>query len=259
MSLPSLVALCASLADRDSHSFFADVLKTIGSAEVDAITIEPDGTWRSDNDKFGTAQPKSTAPSRAASVKPDISGFGNASGEGSAAPEGKGKGKAATVTEALTLDSDDDEDDQPLAKRQRLNGLAGGYGGTISIDSSPAPGAFRPSSAAGGAAPAQRRMDTIDLTLSDSDDDPPPAAAAAPAPHLSAYVPPPIPRPGSAASSSNGAGGQSQGQGAQGDSEALRRRLAQQAQLRQVEDLRRRREEEARANGNGQAGRWGGE
>lgn len=225
------------------------MLKTVGSAEVDAISVEPDGTWRSDNDKFGTAQPKSVVPSRAGSVKPDISDLKSV--EGSAAPEGKGKGKA--VTEALTLDSDDDDDDMPLAKRPRLNG-AGGYrmslGGTLSIDSSPAPANGR----GGGAPPPPRRMETIDLTLSDSDDDapPPPARPPPPATH-SAYVPPPpIPRPASATSSSNGAAGSSgYGVTEYQAQEALRKQLAEQAQRRQLDDIRRRREEQARVNGNG--------
>jgi hypothetical protein len=224
------------------------VLKTIGSAEVDAISVEPDGTWRSDNDKFGTAQPKSVVPSRAGSVKPDISGLNSL--EGSTALEGKGKGKAL-VTEALTLDSDDD-DDMPLAKRPRLNGAGGGFrtslGGTLSIDSSPAPNGA--GGGGGGAPPPPRRMDTIDLTLSDSDDEAPtPAARPPPAAH-SAYVPPPpVPRPASAASSSNGAAGY--GASDFQAQEALRKQLAEQAQRRQLDDIRRRREEQARANGNG--------
>ncbi|ORY59876.1 PINIT domain-domain-containing protein [Leucosporidium creatinivorum] len=246
-------------------NFFLDVLKTIGSAEVDAITVEPDGTWRSDNDKFGTAQPKSVVPSRAGSVKPDISGLNSL--EGSTAPEGKGKGKAV-VTEALTLDSDDDDDDDlPLAKRPRLNGAGGGYrtslGGTLSIDSSPAP-AFGGSNGGGGP-PPPRRMETIDLTLSDSDDDaPPPPRPARPLPAAhSAYVPPPpVPRPNSAASSSNGGAGSS-GYGATDfqAQETLRKQLAEQAQRRQIEDIRRRREEEAaRSNGNGAGrGAWEGD
>lgn len=264
-------------------SFFADVLQVVGSAEVDDITVEPDGTWRSDDDKFGTAQPKSKLPSRDSSVKPDIATSVKAEGSTSVAPEDKGKGKAV---EALTLDSDDDDDEdaQPLAKRQRLFGAYRG-GPTISLDSSPGLSAFGGSGGAnggaGGGAAGSKRMETIDLTLSDSEDDAPlaarrvpPAPAPAPAPivnraasHTNYAPPPPLPRPASAAgSASSGAGAAapppppppSNGMFAGGASaaetqEAMRRQMAEQALARHMADMRRRSELEREAEAEAEA------
>lgn len=88
------------------------------------------------------------------------------------------KGKSKLSEEALLLDSDD-EDSQPLAKRQRLNGV--GLSNAISLGSSPI-GSPRVGN------PASKRMDTIDLTLSDSEDD---ARPSPPRPALTLSRPPP--------------------------------------------------------------------
>lgn len=92
-----------------------------------------------------------------------------------------GKGKSKLSEEALLLDSDDEDDDEPLAKRQKLNGVGGPP--TISLGSSPV---ASPYAGNGSAGISGRRMDTIDLTLSDDDDDPPPPPVA-----KNAHAPPP--------------------------------------------------------------------
>lgn len=137
--------------------YFQDILNTCPS-HIDSVTVEPDGTWRSSDDKHGTGKPRSTVPSRANSVKPDLSSLDRfANGDGN----GKGKGKARADQESLTIDSDDDEDDdEPLAKRVKVDDSGGG---SISLGSSPMP--------QGGVSQKKKKMETIDLTLSDSDEE----------------------------------------------------------------------------------------
>lgn len=148
----------------DMSRYLQNALK-VCSSEVEGIVVNPDGTWRSDDDRHGTAPPKSDAPSRAQSttrgdsMKPDPAALSGALSNGNGTVD---KGKSKLSEEAVLLDSDDDEDDQPLAKRQRLNGVKPSH--AISLGSSPI------GSPRTGNAPS-KRMDTIDLTLSDSDDD----------------------------------------------------------------------------------------
>ncbi|GAA5825637.1 hypothetical protein JCM3770_001175 [Rhodotorula araucariae] len=142
--------------------YLEDILK-VCSSSVEAVTVEPDGTWRSDNNKFGTAKPRSVLPSATSSRRntPVVNGGGAPSSAGGASDKGKQRATDGELVLSDDDDDDDDSDDMPLAKRPRLMGSASG-GGT-------------PLSAAGGAG-ASRRREVVDLTLSsDEDDDPPPA------------------------------------------------------------------------------------
>lgn len=169
---------------------------------VDAVTVNPDGTWRSDDNKHGTGPPRpektatndSTRNSpdrdREESTKPDISGNENGNGNG------KGKSKQP---EALTLDSDSDGDDQPLAKRPRI----GGFGGNGGVGGSSASGSPFTAEGGSGATNGWRgggrgASEVLDLTLTDSEDDAP-APPARPAP-----IRPPIGLNGAARTSSGG-------------------------------------------------------
>lgn len=190
--------------------FFQSILESCPSS-VDDVSVEPDGTWRSSDDKFGTAKPRSTAPSRDASMKPDpallsangyVSGNGNGNGHGSSITGGGGSSRHQSPDDpkgkerpSVAIDlSDTDDEDQPLFKRQRTDGFGGNgfgnggaygssvpprmqhLGGPISVGSSPTP------------PPAlQKRTEMVDLTL-DSDEEsdagparvPPPRRRASP-------------------------------------------------------------------------------
>ncbi|GAA5821657.1 hypothetical protein JCM10212_004313 [Sporobolomyces blumeae] len=166
--------------------YFEEILRVCPSS-VDSVTVEPDGTWRSDDNKYGTAPPRATKSNGAStgannsprggslgaaaagttngwenrdgSVKPDVSG-----------ENGKGKGRA-DPPEALLLDSDDDDDDdadgQPLAKRQRVGVFA----------------APTSTQYANGTGQGSRGVsEVLDLTLTDSEDEAPPPPPPRPPP-----------------------------------------------------------------------------
>lgn len=97
------------------------------------VNVEPDGTWRSTDNKFGTAAPKL---SRAGSEE--------------STPIDKGKVKAENQ-DSLTIDSDDDI---PLIKKRTFP----------NFDS-------QASSRAGTAEGVTRKAEVIDLTLSDSEEE----------------------------------------------------------------------------------------
>ncbi|GAA5910532.1 uncharacterized protein JCM6883_003203 [Sporobolomyces salmoneus] len=158
--------------------YFEDILKTCPSS-VDAVTVNPDGTWRSDDNKHGTGPPRVEKPStgnnsnrnspprsREESTKPDISN-----------EDGNGKGKGKAQPEAFTLDSDSDDNDEPLAKRPRFGGYGGGGGASHS--NSP----FVGGAGTNGVRNGRGASEVLDLTLSDSDDDQPPAARPPLQPH----------------------------------------------------------------------------
>ncbi|KAI5478361.1 zinc finger, MIZ-type protein [Pseudohyphozyma bogoriensis] len=114
-----------------------DILKTCPSS-VDGVTVNPDGTWRSDDDKYGTAPPKTSSTPQSGTPLPDL----------------KGKGKAVDQSQSqlqgeLMLLSDDD--DEPVPQRR-----------VVSLGSSP----DGPPLAAG-----KKAAEVIDLTLSDSEDE----------------------------------------------------------------------------------------
>ncbi|KAM0791998.1 hypothetical protein ACM66B_007109 [Microbotryomycetes sp. NB124-2] len=156
--------------DELQHDGYVQDILDACDGEVDAVTIEPDGTWRSDNDKFGTAPAKakpstannSNGASRTSSIKPE--------------PEANGGGlekQNGSTAEALTLDdSDDDDGGERAAKRPRLENRTSsfGEGGSGGSGRSSPIGANR-TNGGGGGVPSGRRMETIDLTFSDSDDD----------------------------------------------------------------------------------------
>lgn len=236
--------------------FFQSILAACPSS-VDEVSVEPDGTWRSTDDKFGTAKPRSTAPSRDGSIKPDLSalnvnglapGGGSSTNGGSSrygSPSAESKGKARSSA-AIDLSSDEeDEDGEPLAKRQKVsitfngaNGHSnGGYGSSvpsrmqesISVGSSSPPGV---NGNGYGGTPRPARTEVVDLTLSsdeEEDEDQGPAR-----------VPPPRPRPQIYATGSGGSANGSAGGGASGGlSEqqlAVKRRLELRGQLKESEE-----------------------
>ncbi|GAA5857975.1 hypothetical protein JCM9279_005132 [Rhodotorula babjevae] len=161
--------------------YFEDILKVCSSA-VEAVTVEPDGTWRSDNDKYGTAKPRSSLASANASGRNTPIGNGNGAGAGAGergTPGSGGGGGAASdkgkqrANGELVLLSDDESDDSdaPLAKRRRVD-YGGGGGGSASVGTG---GSSTPLGGGGGA----RRREVVDLTLSSDDEDEPRAGAGA--------------------------------------------------------------------------------
>ncbi|KAK4052244.1 E3 SUMO-protein ligase pli1 [Microbotryomycetes sp. JL221] len=149
--------------------FIKDILDTCDS-EVDAVTIEPDGTWRSDNDKFGTAPSKNQTStklsSKASSIKPDPEQDEDQDQDVNNNRVGDDGRRQQNGSETLLLD-DSDDDSEPVVKRSRTdswdsrasssNKTSSGRGGTIM--------------STGGGVPSGRRMETIDLTLSDSEEE----------------------------------------------------------------------------------------
>lgn len=137
------------------------------------MTVEPDGTWRSDDNKHGTAKPR-TAPASAAGsgrntpvTAPDPGKLNSLNGL-NANGKGKARASSAMASEALTLDSDTDEDDERPAKRSRVSGTA----------PMTASGTGTPGSSASANGLASRANEVLDLTLDSDDDNPPPQAAA---------------------------------------------------------------------------------
>lgn len=127
-------AVCRSIeTDSMRCRYLQDILKLCPSS-VDAVTVEPNGTWRSTDNLHGTAPPR---PSRA----------GTEDSLNTANEKGKAK---ATDQDALTIDSDDD--DRPLIRNRPLQ---------LEIS--------RPNSRASTEVP--KRSETIDLTLSDSEEE----------------------------------------------------------------------------------------
>ncbi|GAA6020304.1 hypothetical protein JCM10207_003219 [Rhodosporidiobolus poonsookiae] len=181
-------------------AYFEDLLKTC-SDDVESVTVEPDGTWRSDDDKHGTAKPRTAPPSAAASGRnTPLAGTGAAGAEGvdekgkgratppddGGAPAPSGNGAGAAV---LLLDSDtEDDDDQPLAKRPRLNS---GFTGAVTpagSTSSAGGGAARGTVVGGGGGAAGGKGDVLDLTLSSDDEDDAQPRAPPPRPGLSSVM-----------------------------------------------------------------------
>lgn len=164
--------------------YFADIL-SICPSSVDSVQVEPDGTWRSSDDKYGTAKPKTAANSTTNSgTNTPRAGVNNAAMGGLGGlgakllPElnggesmDKGKGKAVNQ-DALTLDSDDDEDDYLGGDGGNKNGDQkpsvgnGTARRVISIGSSVTPEPTTNGNGNGG----KKQSEVIDLTL-DSDDD----------------------------------------------------------------------------------------
>jgi hypothetical protein len=128
--------------DMTVDGYFAEILKECPSS-VEEVIVEPDGTWRTSDGKYGTSKLK---PTSQAGTSAD-----NAASPVSADAGGKER------AEELTLDSDDEA---PLAKRARHD-----YDRhtPLSVGSTPA-------AVTSAVAPA-RRVEVIDLTLSDSDDE----------------------------------------------------------------------------------------
>jgi hypothetical protein len=142
--------------------FFDDILKTCPSS-IDSVTVEPDGTWRSSDDRYGTAPPKAAAtngqtstiikeeakdPSRAGSIN-----------EHENSTNDKGKGRAGP---SLTIDSDDDS---PMISRVKK-------GAPISIGSSPTSSHGHGNGTGNGNTNGKsKRSDVIDLTLSSDDEE----------------------------------------------------------------------------------------
>ncbi|GAA5917532.1 hypothetical protein JCM8208_001582 [Rhodotorula glutinis] len=156
--------------------YFEDILKVCSSA-VDAVTVEPDGTWRSDNDKYGTAKPRSSLASANASGRntpvgngvgggretPGSGGGGGGGAGGGASDKGKQRAEGELV---LLSDDESDDSDAPLAKRRRVDwGGPGAGGGTASAGTG---GSSTPLGGGGGGA---RRREVVDLTLSSDDED----------------------------------------------------------------------------------------
>lgn len=146
-------------------SYFEDIL-AVCPESVEGVSVEPDGTWRSDDDKHGTAKPRTAPPSAATSTGgntpfEDLKGKARetpadsteGSRAGSAAITGKSGNGIGGGGHVLTLD-DDSEDDEPLAKRART-------GASVSTSSAGAGAAAIPPPAGG----------VLDLTLSSDDDD----------------------------------------------------------------------------------------
>ena len=220
--------------------FFQSILAACPSS-VDEISVEPDGTWRSTDDKFGTAKPKSTAPSRDGSIRPDSAALsangcgpggssvnGGSSRYGSPTADVKGKARSSV---AIDLSSDDEG--EPLAKRQKVsitfngaNGYLNGHGSSvptrmqtaISVGSSSPPGRS-------GSTPRQTRTEIVDLTISsdEEDDDEGPLR-----------VPPPRPRPLVYETGGGGSGGG--GGGLSEQQLAVKRRLELRGQLKDSEE-----------------------
>ncbi|GJN91907.1 hypothetical protein Rhopal_004932-T1 [Rhodotorula paludigena] len=170
--------------------YLEDILK-ICSSSVESVTVEPDGTWRSDNNKFGTAKPRSVAGSavpsgRSTPLPPSALASGSSAADGgdganSSADEagaGDGKGKPR-ASEALLLSDDSDDDDMPLAKRPRLVVPSSASGSATPFSTASANG--------GGGGGLSKRREVVDLTLDSEDEDAPP--------------PPPPPPPARAATS----------------------------------------------------------
>ncbi|GAA6021539.1 hypothetical protein JCM11491_006479 [Sporobolomyces phaffii] len=186
--------------------YFEEILKICPSS-VDSVTVNPDGTWRSDDNKHGTGPPRaekasahnastrnSPRPEREESTKPDISG----------------KGKSKAQPEALTLDSD--SEDEPLAKRPRT-GAFGLNGGGAGGSSSGSP--FVAGTNSNGLRNGRGASEVLDLTLSDSDDDQPPPARPAPRPPIANTM----------ARTSSGAGGVKTVADVQRDIDAMQQRM----------------------------------
>ncbi|GAA6044234.1 hypothetical protein JCM8097_005284, partial [Rhodosporidiobolus ruineniae] len=169
--------------------YLEDILK-ICNSEVDTVSVEPDGTWRSDDNKHGTAKPRPT-PSASASAAPSGRGTpavgeagaglkaesreGTAVASGSGAGAGGGGAGGGGAGAVLTLDSDDDSIDEPLAKRPRLAGSFGGAATPSSVGGSVQPGGGNGpngagGAAGGGAAGGGKKGEVLDLTLSSDDD-----------------------------------------------------------------------------------------
>lgn len=151
--------------------YFDDILKTCPSS-IDAATVEPDGTWRSSDDKHGTGKRKSMVPANSMDLD-------------------KGKGRAYDHGSIL-IDSEDDDDDEVDSKPlvDRIGGFKRAKHNMISLDSSPSPSSQGGSSSVTGAAARKSRStEIIDLTLSSDDDEPPPR----PPPGPPIRIPPPPP------------------------------------------------------------------
>ncbi|GAA5979879.1 hypothetical protein JCM11641_007574 [Rhodosporidiobolus odoratus] len=110
--------------------YFQDIL-AVCSDNVDTVSVEPDGTWRSDDDKHGTAKPKNPANSALNSSRNTPLDGAVDKGKKRATPDdddddegGAGGGGGGRSGAVLTLDSDDESEDMPLAKRPRLGGPA---------------------------------------------------------------------------------------------------------------------------------------
>ncbi|KAK4693669.1 hypothetical protein P7C70_g8883, partial [Phenoliferia sp. Uapishka_3] len=133
--------ICSKVLNVDDitvDGYFESILSVCPSS-IEAVTVEPDGTWRSSDDKHGTAEPKGLPTPRSNSTN----GSRSASVVAPPVENGKGKGR---VAEALTIDSDDDSDSAPV---RRASGSAVAPSGGV-----------------------KRPADTIDLT-GDSDDEEP--------------------------------------------------------------------------------------
>jgi hypothetical protein len=188
--------------------FFQEIQDEIkNSSSVETVIVEVDGTWRTEDNKFGNAKKalayrealrNGTAntmgavdlagSSRASSlsslpakdgtpldIKPDL----NASNGGLVVPNGaNGRGGSKSKTPAAVIELDDDDDDldslndlntPPPPARPPLSGRPSQTGFfPSSSNTATGAGGTRPGATTRGAATAGR---VIDLTLSDSDDE----------------------------------------------------------------------------------------
>ena len=246
--------ICSKLLPFDQlqvDGFFQSILAACPSS-IDEVSVEPDGTWRSSDDKYGTAKPKSTAPSRDGSIKPDLSALNNgslvpggssanggSSRYGTPADDHRGKVRSSL---AIDLSSDDDGDgdgdgdgdSEPLAKRQKVsitfNGISGnghvhgGYGSSVPsrMQESISVGSSSPPAGAGAAHTPRgaTRTEVVDLTLSSDEEDE----------GLPRVPPRPRPQIYATGSGGSGSGGLSEQQ------LAVKRRLEQRGQLKESEE-----------------------
>jgi hypothetical protein len=119
---------------------------------VDEVTIEPDGEWHTDDNRYGSAKWLASAPKPviAKSQPPSRSSMPPPTNDSSSPATDKGKGKAVVI---LSSDGEDDDLDVPLA-----NGRTNGRETSASVNY---------------AAPsrASANQEVIDLTFDSDDDD----------------------------------------------------------------------------------------
>jgi len=182
-------AITSSINELVHDGFFQDIKDQLPqNGSIDTVVVEIDGTWRSEDFKFGNSKKaleyqekvkngtagvngvNSLSGSRASSigigkdgtpldVKPDIGG-GSGSNTSLGVPNGNARGHSKSKTPAAIIELDDDDDDDhpygnddtpPPPPRSQYNGALN-----------------RAQQATGTGRTASK---VIDLTLSDSDDD----------------------------------------------------------------------------------------
>lgn len=89
-----------------------DILKAAPSS-IDSVVIEADGTWRDENNKYGTAATVRAPSNRPLAVA--VEGTGASSLPSPAPTSSDDKGKRKASGDVVMLD-DDDDDDLPLTR-----------------------------------------------------------------------------------------------------------------------------------------------